>query len=71
MKTIVKMRDGSTREFPADTASAWYRCEIEGRGCLTVYRLWDGGVCAGKTRMASFAEGTWLEWVSQAESNNT
>jgi len=64
LKTIVKLRDGTSREFMTNSANEWYRCEVEGNGCLSVYRVWDGGVCLGKVPEASFAEGTWLEWGS-------
>jgi len=64
MKTIVKLRDGNTREFVSNTANEWHLGEVEGNGCLTVYRVWVDGVYLGKIPEASFAEGTWLEWGS-------
>lgn len=71
MKTIVKLRDGRTLEFLREGDTYWYRCEVEGRGCLTVYRCWDAGDYIGRVPEASYAEGTWLEWSFCAENKQS
>lgn len=63
-KLTVKLTNGSERIFATENSNEWYRGEIQGKGCLTIIRVWDGGVCCGKTAEASFAEGAWLEWTS-------
>jgi hypothetical protein len=59
---MVLLTDGTSRKYPRINESHWYCGRIEGDGCLTVYRQWDGGVCAGQDPVASFAPGRWVEW---------
>jgi hypothetical protein len=65
---IVELTDGVTRFFKSDRENIWYVGEVEGNGCLTVYREWDGGVCSGRNAEASFAPGVWRQWFD--EKNN-
>ena len=67
-KIVVKvMTAGMTREheLPPDTDKVRYTGlggEVRPDGSLTIYRYWENSYNVGRTAIAAYAPGVWLEW---------
>lgn len=59
----VTRSDGSTVVIQLESSmNEWLGADVDESGALTIYRLWDVGICRGRAPVRSFANGVWIEW---------